>query len=188
MECKQKIPGNRQNEAFRVEPAQEEARLLSIQLEYARKDKENLSRELAAATGRLENEEVLADRQKKALEEQVKSGLEDLNAKTKLILDMKMSLKESNTRISRLEAEKLEQEECFSDYKRKIGRGFKRLKQSLNVANENESLLQSGIGSTGREMSELRKERLKFELLVKENGNFPQDGIDMKTHLLGYLR
>ena len=58
-----------------------------------------------------------------------------------------MSLQESNTRISRLEAEKLEQEECFSDYKIKIGRGFKRLKQSLNVANENESLLQLGIGS-----------------------------------------
>ena len=174
---------------FRVEPTQDEARLLSIQLEYARKDKENLSRELAAATGRLENEQVLADRQKKALEEQVKSGLEDLNAKTKLILDMKMSLQESNARISRLEAEKLEQEaECFSDFKIKIGRGFKRLKQSLNVANENESLLQSGIGATGREMTELRKknQRLKFELLLKENGDLPQDGIEDAS--FGYLR
>jgi len=122
----------------------------------------------------------LADRQKKALEEQVKSGLEDLNAKTKLILDMKMTRQETNARISRLEAEKLEQEECFSDYKRKIGRGFKRLKQSLNVANENESLLQSGIGSIRREMFELRKEnqRLNFELLLKENGDFLQDGIE----------
>ena len=122
----------------------------------------------------------MADKQKKALEEQIKSGLEDLNAKTKVIWDMKMSLQECNALISRVEAEKLEQEECFSDYKRKIGRGFKRLKQSLNVANENENLLQSGIGSTGREMSELRKEnqRLKFELLPKENADFPQDGIE----------
>jgi len=92
-----------------------------------------------------------------------------------------MSLQESNTRISRLEAEKLEQEECFSDYKIKIGRGFKRLKQSLNVANENESLLQLGTeDQTGREMSELRKEnqRLKFELLPKKNADFPQDRIE----------
>ena len=165
---------------FRVEPTQDEARLLSVQLECAEKDKKNLSRELATATGRLENEQVLADRQKKTLQEEVKSGLEDLNAKTKLIWDMKMNLQESNARISRLEAEKLEQEECFSDYKRKIGRGFKRLKQSSNVENKNESFLQSGTGSIGREMSELRKEnqRLKFELLPKENGDFPQDGIE----------
>jgi len=165
---------------FRVEPTQNEVKLLSIQLECAKKDKESLSRELAAATVRLENEQVLADRQKKALQEQVKSGLEDLKGKTKLIWDMKMSLQESTARISRLEAEKLEQEECFKDYNRKSVRGVKQLKQSLNMANENEGLLQSGIGSAEREISKLRKEnqRLKFELLLKETGEFPQDVID----------
>ena len=166
---------------IRVEPTQGEAGLLSFQLECAKKDNENLSRELAAATGRLENEQVLADRQKKALQEQVKSGLEDLKAKSKLIWDMKMSLQESTARISRLEAEKLEekQEECFRDYKRKRLREVGRPKQSLNAANENESLLQRGIGSAGREMSELRKEnqKLKFELALKETGELPQDGI-----------
>ena len=164
----------------RVEPTQHEVKLLSIQLECAEKDKESLSRELAAATVRLENEQVLADRQKKALQEQVKSGLEDLKNKTKLIWDMKMSLQESSARISRLEAEKLEQEECFTDYKKKPVRGVKQLKQSLNMANENEGLLQSGIGSAEREMFELRKEnkRLKFELPLKETAEFPQDGIE----------
>ena len=48
------------------------------------------------------------------------------------------------------------------------------------MANENESLLQSRIGSTGREMSELRREnqRLKFELLLKETGEVPQDEVE----------
>ena len=48
------------------------------------------------------------------------------------------------------------------------------------MANENESLLQSRIESTEREMPELRREnqRLKFELLRKETGEFPQDGVE----------
>ncbi|XP_078364054.1 uncharacterized protein LOC144648304 isoform X1 [Oculina patagonica] len=162
----------------RVQPTQDELKLLSIRLESARNEKANLSRELASAEARLENEQVMADRQKKALQEQVYSGLEDLKTKTKLIWDMKMNLQESTARITRLEAEKLEQDRCFRDYKRKLARGVKRLKQSLNSANENESLLQSRIGSTGREMSELRREnqRLKIELLQKEIGEMAQDG------------
>ena len=71
---------------FVVEPTQEEVKLLSIQLECAKKDKESLSRDLAAATVRLENEHILADRQKKALQEQVKSGLEDLRDKNQTYL------------------------------------------------------------------------------------------------------
>ena len=122
----------------------------------------------------------MADRQKNALQEQVKSGLDDLKAKSKLIWDMKMRLQESTARISRLEAEKLEQEKCYRDYKRKLSREVKRPKHSLNVANKNESLLQPGIGSAGREMSELRKEnqKLKFELLLKKTDELPQDGIE----------
>ena len=164
---------------FGVEPTQEEVKLLSIQLECARKDKESLSRELAAATVRLEKEQILADRQKKALQEQVKSGLEDLKDKTKLIWDMKMSLRESTARISILEAEKLEQDECFRDHRRCFAVGVKQMKQCLNMANENEGLLQSGIGSAEHEMSELRKEnqKPKFELLRKKTGEFPQDEI-----------
>lgn len=165
---------------FGVEPTQDEVKLLSIQLECAEKDKERLSRELAAATVRLENEQILADRQKKGLQEQVKSGLEDLKDKSKLIWDMKMSLRESTARISTLEAEKLEQDECFGDYKRNFAGGVKQLKQCLNSANENEGLLQSGIGLAEHEMSELRKENqtLKFKLPLKETGEFPQDGIE----------
>ena len=143
---------------FRVEPTQQEVKLLSIQLECTKKDKESLSRELAAATVRLENEQVLADTQKKVLQEQMKSGLQDLKDKSKLIWDMKMKLRESTARISRLETEKLEQEKRFRDYKRKLVYAVKQLKQSLNMANENERLLHSGIGSVEREMSELRKE------------------------------
>ena len=163
-----------------MEPTQHEVKLLTIQLECAKKDKESLSRELAAATVRLENEQVLAARQKKALEEQVKSGLEDLKDKTKLIWDMKMSLRESTARISRLEAEKLEQDECFRDYKNKFAGGVKQLTQSLKMTNENESLLPSGIGSAEHEMSELSQENqeLKFKLLLKETGESPQDGIE----------
>ena len=126
---------------FVVEPTQHEVKLLTIQLECAKKDKQSLSRELAAATVRLENEQVLADRQKKALEEQVKSGLEDLKNKTKLIWDMKMSFRESAARILILEAEKLEQDECFRDYKRNFASDVKLLTQSLNMTNENQRLL-----------------------------------------------
>ena len=143
---------------FRVEPTQREVKLLSIQLECAKKDKESLSRELAAATVRLENEQVLANTQKKVLQEQMKSGLQDLKDKSKLIWDMKMKLRESTARISRLETEKLEQEKRFRDYKRKLVYAVKQLKQSLNMANENERLVHSGIGSVAREMSELRTE------------------------------
>ena len=155
-----------------MEPTQHEVKLLTIQLECAKKEKQSLSRELAAATVRLENEQVLADRQKKALQEQVRSGLEDLKDKTKLIWDMKMSLRESTARISRLEAEKLEQDECFRDYKNKFASGVKQLTQSLNMANENEDLLQSGIGSAEHEMSELRQEK------QDETSESPQDGIE----------
>ena len=165
---------------FVVEPTQHEVKLLTIQLECAKKEKQSLSRELAAVIVRLENEQVLADRQKKALQEQVKSGLEDLENKTKLIWDMKMSLRESRARISRLEAEKLEQDECFSDYKRNFASDVKQLTQSLNIVKENEGLLQSGIGSAEHEMSELRQENLelKFKLLLKETGESPQDGVE----------
>ena len=165
---------------FVVEPTQHEVKLLTIQLECAKKEKQSLSRELAAATVRLENEQVLADRQKKALQEQVKSGLEDLKNKTKLIWDMKMSLRESAARISRLEAEKLEQDECFRNYKRNFASDVKQLTQSLNIVKENEGLLQSGIGSAEHEMSELRQENLelKFKLLLKETGESPQDGVE----------
>ena len=177
--CAKRKTRDAEDMKFRVQPTQDELKLLSIQLECAKNEKANLSRDLAAAAARLENEQVMADRQKKALQEQVNSGLEDLKTKTKLICDMKMNLQESTARISRLEAEKLEQDRCFKDYKRKLARGVKRLKQSLNTANENESLLQSRIGSTGREMSELRQEnqKLKIELLQKEFGESSQDGI-----------
>ena len=129
---------------------------------------------------RLENEQILGDRQKKGLQEQVRSGLEDLKDKSKLIWDMKMSLRESTARISTLEAEKLEQDECFADSKRNFAGGVKQLKQCINSANENEGLLQSGIGLAEHEMSELRKENqtLKFKLPLKETGEFPQDGIE----------
>ena len=174
---------------FRVEPTQNDLKLLSIQLECAKNEKESLSRELAAATVRFEKEQVLADRQKKALHEQVKSVLEDLKDKTKLIWDMKMSLQESTARISRLGAEELEQEENFRDYKRKPVTGVKQLKQSLNMANENERFRQPGMESAEREMSKLRNEnqRLKFELLPKETGEFTQDGREDKVRLFYIL-
>ena len=177
--CAKRKTRDAEDMKFRVQPTQDELKLLSIQLECAKNEKANLSRDLAAAAARLENEQVMADRQKKALQEQVNSGLEDLKTKAKLIWDMKMNLQESTARISRLEAEKLEQDRCFKDYKRKLARGVKRLKQSLNTANEKESLLQSRIGSTGREMSELRQEnqKLKIELLQKEFVESSQDGI-----------
>ena len=91
-----------------------------------------------------------------------------------------MSLRESTARISILEAEKLEQDECFRDHRRSFAVGVKQMKQCLNMANKNEGLLQSGIGSAEDEMSELRKEnqRLKFELLPKKTGEFPQDEIE----------
>ena len=170
---------------FRMEPTHHDVKLLSIQLECAKNDKESLSRELEAATVRFEKEQILADRQKKALQEHVKFGLEDLKDKTKLIRDMKMSLQESTARISRLEVEKLEQGECFEDYKRKPVCGIKQLKQSLNMANENERLWHSGMESAEREMSELRKEnqRLKCELQLKETGKFTQDGREDKVRL-----
>ncbi|XP_078365626.1 uncharacterized protein LOC144649873 isoform X1 [Oculina patagonica] len=168
---------------FRAQPTQDELKLLSIRLESAKNEKANLSRELAAAAARLENDQVMADRQKKALQERVNSGLKDLRTKTKLIWDMKIRLQESSARITRLEAEKIEQDRCFRDYKRTLARRVKRLKQSSNSANENESFLQSRIGSTGREMSELQREnqRFKIEWLQNDIGVSFQDGEEVTS-------
>ena len=171
----------------RVGPAQDDLKLLSIRLERARNEKSNLSRELAAATARLENEQVLADSQKKALQEQVNSGLEDLKTKTKVICSMKLSLQESTARITRLEAEKLQQERCLRNYKRKMARESKLVKQSQSSADEDESLLQSWVGSTESEMSEISEVKRENQGIDvrKEIGELSQNGPqDTSTELL----
>ncbi|KAJ7384553.1 snRNA transcription by RNA polymerase II [Desmophyllum pertusum] len=145
----------------RVQPTQDELKLLSIQLECAKTEKASLAREVAAAAACLENERVLADRQKTALQQQ-------------------MSVQEFTVRISRLQSDNSEQEGCLRDYKRQVAREVKRLKQSLNAANDNGGLPQSKRGSAGYKTSEMRREkqRLKIELLKKESRELSQDSTE----------
>ena len=153
-----------------IQPTQDELKRLSTRLECAKNEKANLSREVVAATVRLENEKFLADRQQKALQEQVNSGLKNLKTKTKLVWDMKMDLQEAAARISRLEDEKAEQEEYFTDFKGKVSRELDLLKRTRSSENEKESLLQLTIGSAGREMATLTRENQRFRIELLQNG------------------
>ena len=153
-----------------IQPTQDELKRLSTRLECAKNEKANLSREVVAATVRLENEKFLANRQQKALQEQVNSGLKNLKTKTKLVWDMKMDLQEAAARISRLEDEKAEQEEYFTDFKGKVSRELDLLKRTRSSENEKESLLQLTIGSAGREMATLTRENQRFRIELLQNG------------------
>ena len=161
---------------FEVEPTQDELKLVSAELGRSKSEKAKLLREVTAATLRLEEEKKTAYREKSALREMVNSALEELEEKTKLIWDLRMKNKESRIRISSLESEKREMEECERDYREKVTSELNWFRQALKASEEKHDLFQSKIVSAKQENTELirEKHRLKIELLQKETDEMSQ--------------
>ena len=161
---------------FEVEPTQDKLKLVSAELGRSKSEKAKLLREVTAATLRLEEEKKTAYREKSVLREMINSALEELEEKTKLIWDLRMKNKESRIRISSLESEKREMEECERDYKEKVTSELNWLRQALKASEEKNEFFQSKIVSAKQENTELirEKHRLKIELLQKETDEMSQ--------------
>ena len=161
---------------FEVEPTQDKLKLVSAELGRSKSEKAKLLREVTAATLRLEEDKKTAYREKSVLREMINSALEELEEKTKLIWDLRMKNKESRIRISSLESEKREMEECERDYKEKVTSELNWLRQALKASEEKNEFFQSKIVSAKQENTELirEKHRLKIELLQKETDEMSQ--------------
>ena len=171
---------------FAVEPTQDKLKLASAELTCAKNEKERLLRDVIAATARLEEEKITTNRERKILQEQMNSALEDLKVKTKEIWDLKTNLKESRIRVYMLESEKRELEENERDYKEKMTGEIKRLKQALKTSEGAHKSLLSTIVSAKQDNFELKREnqRLKIEVLQKE---ISPDNKDMPSHKIELL-
>ena len=141
-----------------AEEMQDELKRLSTQLECARKEKENLQRALLTATVPLENRRFFAEKEQKALQVKVNSGLKELNIKSKQFWDMEMDLQDAAARVSVLGDEKPEQEGNIAAFKGKVSRNLDLSVEGQYVESEKESPLLLTIGSAEHEMAKLTKE------------------------------
>ena len=141
-----------------AEEMQDELKRLSTQLECARNEKENLQRALLTATVPLENRRFFAEKEQKALQVKVNSGLKELNTKSKQFWDMEMDLQEAAARVSVLGDEKPEQEGNIAAFKGKVSRDLDLSEEGRYVESEKESPLLLTIGSAEHEMAKLTRE------------------------------
>ena len=141
-----------------AEEMQDELKRLSTQLECARNEKENLQRALLTATVPLENRRFFAEKEQKALQVKVNSGLKELNTKSKQFWDMEMDLQEAAARVSVLGDEKPEQEGNIAAFKGKVSRDLDLSEEGQYVESEKESPLLLTIGSAEHEMAKLTRE------------------------------
>ena len=141
-----------------AEEMQDELKRLSTQLECARKEKENLQRALLTATVPLENRRFFAEKEQKALQVKVNSGLKELNTKSKQFWDMEMDLQDAAARVSVLGDEKPEQEGNIAACKGKVSRNLDLSVEGQYVESEKESPLLLTIGSAEHEMAKLTRE------------------------------
>lgn len=120
----------------------------------------------------LENEGFFAEREQRALQVEVNSSLKELNTKSKQFWDMKMDLREAAARISILEDEKAEQKDNLIAFKGKVSQELDMFKETQCAENnEKESSLQLTIGSAGREVVRLTKEKNRhFRIELLQNG------------------
>ena len=171
---------------FAVEPTQDKLKLVSAELTCAKNEKERLLRDVIAATARLEEEKVTTNKERKILQGQMNSALEDLKVKTKENWDLNTNLKESRIRVYMLESEKKELEENERDYKEKVTGEIKRLKQALKASEGTHQSLLSTIVSAKQDNFELKREnqRLKVEVLQKE---MSPDNKDVPSHKIELL-
>ena len=171
---------------FAVEPTQDKLKLVSAELTCAKNEKERLLRDVIAATARLEEEKVTTNKERKILQGQMNSALEDLKVKNKENWDLNTNLKESRIRVYMLESEKKELEENERDYKEKVTGEIKRLKQALKASEGTHQSLLSTIVSAKQDNFELKREnqRLKVEVLQKE---MSPDNKDVPSHKIELL-
>ena len=141
-----------------AEEMQGELKRLSTQLECARNEKENLQRALLTATVPLENRRFFAEKEQKALQVKVNSGLKELNTKSNQFWDMEMDLQEAAARVSVLGDEKPEQEGNIAAFKGKVSRDLDLSEEGQYVESEKESPLLLTIGSAEHEMAKLTRE------------------------------
>ena len=141
-----------------AEEIRDELKRLSTQLECARKEKENLQRALLTATVPLENRRFFAEKEQKALQVKVNSGLKELNTKSKQFWDMEMDLQDAAARVSVLGDEKPEQEGNIAAFKGKVSRNLDLSVEGQYVESEKESPLLLTIGSAEHEMAKLTRE------------------------------
>ena len=172
---------------FALEPTQDELKLVSAELVRAKNEKAKLIHDVRAANSRLDEEKVMADSNKNFLQKQINSAMKDQEINAKQLCQLKMNLKESRSRISRLESEKREMEEYERDYKEKVKREINRLKLELKASKENNKSSQSRIDSAKQENCALRWEnqRLKAESLQKYFDEMAQScGVDVPSRPL----
>ena len=162
---------------FNEEPKQDKLQLAAAELSRAQNEKAKLRREVTAAVTRLEDQKITADEERNVQQEQINSALEDVEAKTKIIQDLKLKIKESSIQLSKLESDKREMEQCSRQYRNRTANELKWLKQALKASRENNSLYEKRIASKRQENVGLKKEiqRLNNELLKK-------DAVDMTKH------
>ena len=141
-----------------AEEMQDELKRLSTQLECARNEKENLQRALLTATVPLENRRFFAEKEQKALQVKVNSGLKELNTKSKQFWDMEMDLQDAAARVSVLGDEKPEQDGNIAAFKGKVSRDLDLSEEGQYVKSEKESPLLLTIGSAEHEMAKLTRE------------------------------
>ena len=143
---------------FNEEPKQDKLQLVSAELSRAQNEKAKLRREVTAAVTRLEDQKITADEERNVQQEQINSALKDVEAKTKIIQDLKLKIKESSIQLSKLESDKREMEQCSRQYRNRTTNELKWLKQALKASRENNSLYEKRIASKRQENVELKKE------------------------------
>ena len=172
---------------FALEPTQDELKLVSAELVRAKNEKAKLIHDVRTANSRLDEEKFMADSNKNFLQKQINSAMKDQEANAKQLCELKMNLKESRIRISRLESEKRDMEECERDYKEKVKREINQLKLELKASKENNKSSQSMIVSVKQQNCELRWEnqRMKAESLQKYFDEMAQScGVDVPSRPL----
>ena len=172
---------------FSLEPTQDELKLVLAELGRPKSEKVKYLHDTRAANSRMEEQKFMSESSRNFLQELINSAMKDQEAKANQLRDVKMNLNKSRIRISRLESEKRNMEECKRDYKEKVEREINRLKQALKASVENNTSFQSRIVSAKQEKCELRWEnqKLKVESLQKYLYEMAQScGVDVSSRPL----
>ena len=154
---------------FSLEPIQDELKLVLAELARPKSEKIIFLHDTRAANSQMEEQKFMAESSRNFLQELINSAMKNQEAKANQLCEVKMNLNKFRIRISRLESEKRNMEECKRDYKEKVERQINRLKQALKASDENNTSFHSRIVSAKQDDCQLRWEdqKLKVESLQK---------------------